>query len=52
MKEKIINFHMLFFPFSCSGIADLVLGILEMVIGVYFPDALQPAFYLFFRVMT
>ena len=52
MKEKSIDFHMLLFPFSCPGIADLVLGILEMLIGVCFRNALQPAFYQFVRVMT
>ena len=34
---------MFVFPFLCSGIPDLVLGILKMLIGVYFRDALQPA---------
>ena len=44
MKEKNIDFHMLFFLSSCPGIANLVLGILETLIGVCFRDALQPVF--------
>ena len=46
MKEKkkidVITF---FFPFLCSGISDLALGILKMLIRVYFRDVLQPAVY-------
>ena len=42
-KKKKIDVHMFVFPFLCSGIPDLVLGILKMLIGVYFRDALQPA---------
>ena len=34
---------MFFFPFLCSGIPDLALGILKMLIHVCFCDALQPA---------
>ena len=34
---------MFFFPFLCSAIPDLDLGILKMLIRVYFRDALQPA---------
>ena len=47
MKEKKMNAHMFVFPFLCSGIPDLVLGILQMLIGIYFRDVLQPAFYQF-----
>ena len=36
---------MLFFPFLCSGIPDLALGILKMLIRVCFCDVLQPAVY-------
>ena len=36
---------MFFLPFLCSGIPDLALGILRMLIGVCFRDVLQPAFY-------
>ena len=43
MKEKKIDIHMLFFPFLCSGIPDLALGILKMLIRVKFRDVLQPA---------
>ena len=45
MKEKKIDVHMLFFPFLCSGIPDLALGILKMLICVCFLDVLQPAVY-------
>ena len=38
---------MFFFPFLCSGIPDLTLGILKMLSGVCFRDVLQPAFYQF-----
>ena len=38
---------MFFFPFLCSGIPDLALGILKMLIGVCFRDGLQPVFYQF-----
>ena len=38
---------MFFFTFLCSLIPDLDLGILKMLIRVYFRDALQPAVYLF-----
>ena len=47
MREKKIDVHMFFFPFLCSGIPDLALGILKMLIGVCFRDVLKPAFYLF-----
>ena len=33
---------MFFFSFLCSGISDLVLGALKMLIPVYFRDVLQP----------
>ena len=33
---------MFFFPFLCSGIPDLALGIIKMLIGVCFRDVLQP----------
>ena len=42
---------MLFFPFLCSGIPDLALGILKMLIRVCFLDVLQPAVYYFFPGM-
>ena len=45
MKEKNIDVHRLFFPFLCSGIPDLALGILKMLICVCFRDVLQPAVY-------
>ena len=32
---------MFFFPFLCSGIPDLALGILKMLLPVYFCDVLQ-----------
>ena len=38
---------MFFFPFSCSGIPDLALGILKMLICICFHDVLQPAAYWF-----
>ena len=34
MKEKKIDLHILFFPFLCSGIPDLALVILKMLIRV------------------
>ena len=43
MKEKKIDVHMFFFPFLCSDIPDLALGILKMLICVCFRDVLQPA---------
>ena len=36
---------MFFFTFLCSLIPDLDLGILKMLIRVYFRDVLQPAVY-------
>ena len=45
MKKK--DVHMFFFPFLCSGIPDLALGILKMLLVVCFRDVLQPAFYQF-----
>ena len=36
---------MFFFPFLCSAIQDLDLGILKTLIRVCFRDALQPAVY-------
>ena len=36
---------MFFFPFLCSGILYLALGILQMLICVCFRDGLQPAIY-------
>ena len=36
---------MFFFPFLCSGIPDLALEILKMLIRVCFRDVLQPAVY-------
>ena len=38
---------MFFFPFLCSGIPDLALGIEKVLICVCFRDALQPEFYQF-----
>ena len=43
IKEKKVDVYMFFFPFICSGIPGLALGILKMVIRVGFRDALQPA---------
>ena len=45
MKEKKIDFHMFFFPFLCTDIPDLALGILKTLIRVCFRDVLQPAVY-------
>ena len=45
MKEKKVGLHMFFFSFLCSAIPDLDLGILKMLIRVYFRDALQPGVY-------
>ena len=45
MKEKIKDVHMFFFPFLCSCIPDLALGILKMLIHVCSRDVLQPAVY-------
>ena len=45
MKGKKIDLHMLFFPFLCSRIPDLALGILKMLIRVCFRDVLQPGVY-------
>ena len=36
---------MFLFPFLCSGIPDLALGILKMLIRVFFRDVLQPTVY-------
>ena len=44
MKEK-IDIRLFFFPFLCSAILDLDLGILKMLSRVCFHDALQPAVY-------
>ena len=43
MKEKKIDLHMFFFSFLCSAIPNLDLGILKVLICVFFRDALQPA---------
>ena len=43
MKE--IDLHMFSFPFLCSAIPDLDLGILKMLIRVCFRDVLQPGVY-------
>ena len=45
MKEKKVDVHIFVFPFLCSGIPDLALGILKMVIRVCFRDVSQPAVY-------
>ena len=42
MKQKKIDVYMFFFPFLCTDIADLALGVLKMLIRVCFRDALQP----------
>ena len=42
-KRKKIDAYVFFFPFICSGIPGLALGILKMLIPVCFRDALQPA---------
>ena len=42
---------MFFFSFLCSAIPDLDLGILKMLIRVYFRDVLQPAVYWFASVI-
>ena len=46
IKEK-IDVYMFFFPFLCSGISDLALGILKMLIRVCFRGVLQPTVCLF-----
>ena len=51
IKEKKIDAHMFFFPFLCSGIPELALGILKLPIRVCFLGALQPAVYYFFSGM-
>ena len=38
---------MFFIPFLCSGVPNLALEILKMLIDVCFLDVLQPAFYQF-----
>ena len=43
IKEKKIHVFIFFFPFICSAIAGLALGILKLLIRVCFRDALQPA---------
>ena len=43
MKGRKICVFMLFFPFLCSGIPDLALGILKVLIHACFLDILQPA---------
>ena len=45
MKEKKIGFHMFVFSFLRSGIPDLDLGILKMLIRVCFRDVLQSGVY-------
>ena len=45
MKEKKIDVHIFFYLFLCSGIPDLALGILNMLIRACFLDVLQPAVY-------
>ena len=47
-ERKKIDIHMFFFPFLCSRIPDLALGILKMLIRVSFRDVLQPADFNFF----
>ena len=38
MKEKKIGLHMFFFSFLCSAIPNLHLGILKMLVRVFFRD--------------
>ena len=45
MKEKKHKCSDVFFPFLCSGIPDLALRILKMLIRECFCDVLQPAVY-------
>ena len=45
LKEKKIDVPVFFFLFLCSGIPELALGILIMLIRVCFRDVLQPADY-------
>ena len=45
MKEKNRCSYMFLFQFLCSGIPDLTLGILKMLIRVCFCDLLQPPVY-------
>ena len=45
MEEKKIDVHVIFISFLYSGISDLALGALEMLIHVCFRDVLQPAVY-------
>ena len=42
-ERKEIDVHIFFFSFLCSGISDLALAILWMLIRVCFSDVLQPA---------
>ena len=49
--KKKVDVQMFFFPFLCSGIPDLTLGILKMLICVCFLDVLKPAVYWFARGM-
>ena len=44
-EKKKIDVHMFFSPFLCSGIPDLALGILKMLIRVSFRDVLHPTVY-------
>ena len=46
MKKK-LDVHMFFFLFLCSGISDLALRILKMLVRVCFRDILHPAIYQF-----
>ena len=46
IKEK-IDVYMFFFPFLCSGISDVALQILKMLIRVCICDVLQTTVYLF-----
>ena len=40
---KKIDVHMFFFPFFCSGIPDLALGIVKILTRVCFRDVIQAA---------
>ena len=45
LKEQKIGLYMFFLSFLCSAIPDVDLGILKMLIHVYFRDVLQPGVY-------
>ena len=47
LRKKKIDVHMIFFSLLYSGIPEQALGILKMLIRVFFRDLLQPAVYWF-----